>query len=47
MGLKYEDAGVNKAAGYAEVKLIKELVKRTQNKKVPSPYRFCHRKANR
>ena len=36
MGLKYEDAGVNKAAGYAEVKLIKELVKRTQNKSVLS-----------
>ena len=36
MSLSYEDAGVNKEAGYQEVKLIKKLVERTHNANVLS-----------
>ncbi len=36
MGLTYRDAGVNKEAGYEQVKLIKEMVKSTYNDQVIS-----------
>ena len=36
MGLSYKDAGVDKEAGYQEVKLIRTLVERTYNENVLS-----------